>query len=140
MSISTIGITKEEIVGNPSDFGIKKSINTKPFEEYQIGKNKGFYPLNIRSDKFTYKYDINLLIPKDKLLQLDNIYKDQIYNRILKYDIDSGNYNSVFLNFDSPFTEGYSKCIIENLEVTGSIIRKGKLLYKCNLTLIEILL
>lgn len=138
-SIEYININSDEVIDNPETFNVKRSINTKPQEEYQIGRNKNFYPLNIRSNKNIYKYEISLLLDRNKMLGVENIYKDQLYNKIYNYVI-SNSYDTVFLTFDSPYTYGMSKCVIESFEITGSVIREDIVLYKCDLTLIEILI
>ena len=81
-----------------------------------------------------------LLLSQSKLLDIDKLYKDQLYNKIYNFDIDLGDYNQIFLEFDSPLTQGTSKCIIDSFEARGSVIHNNILLYKCSLTLIEIII
>lgn len=137
-SIDTLSFSNTELKVNDGNFSITREVNTQPQEEYSIGQNKNFFPLNIRSKRSTYKYDITLLLTKDKFLELENLKNYQLDNKIRNFKVGS-DWQNAFFTFDSPFTYGTSYVIVRELNLKNSLLDSmGNIIYECELKLEEV--
>lgn len=137
ITIDTITLLRDEINFKDNNLGGTRQKINNPNEEYSLGKSYQNYPIVIRSNKPIYRFSMELLLSREKLISLSNLYNEILPNKLFSYEV-GGDINSlILLEYFNP-TSTQTKCWIEEFNINDSAVSDIGLIYLCNLSLAEI--
>lgn len=137
ISIQNTTILLKEINRNQSNLGFSRSKLTNSGEEYSLGKNRGLFQVNIRNKSPIFKISLELFVKKEKLIQLESLYKEQQSIRLYNYNIGNDIRTDVLYTYSNPTTLK-TLCFLEYIEILDSFVSEGQIKYKIKLDIIEI--
>lgn len=137
IEIGSLTITNKEIIKTDSNIGFSRSISTNSRDEYTLGKNRNLFQINIRNKTPLYKITLNLLLSKNKFIQVEELYNQQLSEKLFNYNISDDVKTSVLYSYNNPSSKKIY-CFIEKFELLDSLIKGDNIVYRCVMDIIEI--
>lgn len=136
ISISNITFNLEELNRKDKNIGITRSVAIKAMEEYEIGKNKNLYHIKIISKNPIFKASFSLYTSKEKYLLLEEVYNQQISEKLFNY-IPNTDIYEILSVYNNPTTKR-KKCYIDKLELMDTVYINNIVKYIVDIELLEI--
>lgn len=106
-------------------------------EEYSLGKNRNLYQINIRNRSPLFRYKVDLFLSKDKMLLLNNLFIQQQSDRLYSYTVGNDIKTDILYTYSNTSSlKDY--CFIEDFKINDTSILDSRLIYKCNIVIVEI--
>jgi hypothetical protein len=137
LTIENISIEYNELLKQAGQWGIKRTVHVKPQDEIQLGFNKNFFPVNIRSRDISYKHDFSALVSQQKFNSLSELYTQQKQEKLFNFNVGDS-VTTVLYPLTSCFSKHAAYGMIDSFEVNGSRIQLGNLVYEITMSIIEI--
>lgn len=137
ITIDTITISREEINFKDNNLGGSRQKINNPNEDYSLGKTYQNYPIVLRSNKPIYRFSIELLLSREKVISLSNLYNEIQSEKLNLYEVGENITELILLDYSNTTTLK-NKCWIEEFNINDSAISNLGLIYLCNLSLAEI--